>query len=144
MRIFLDANVLFAAAQRAGGNSRALFDVAPSCGAVLLSSPFAVDEALRNLRLKAPEAERDLLRLIEGPFRLVSPDRLSLERARESALPEKDVPILAAAIAVRPQILVTGDRRHFAPLFGRRVHGVEILLPLAALERLLGELPRRK
>lgn len=41
-------------------------------------------------------------------------------------------------------ILVTGDRRHFGPLFGQKIGSVEILPPLAALERLLGDFQRRK
>lgn len=42
-------------------------------------------------------------------------------------LPAKDTPILAAAIAARVDILVTGDRRHFGALFGQEIEQVRVL-----------------
>lgn len=129
--------MLFSAAYRAAGNAHALFEIARPCGATLATSPFAVDEALRNLRLKAPEGEAELVRLLGRLERLASPDRHSLERAQGHGLPDKDIPILAAALAVRARILVTGDRRHFGLLFGKRIEGLEVLSPLESLDRLL-------
>ncbi|HMU50769.1 MAG TPA: hypothetical protein PKA13_13420 [Geminicoccaceae bacterium] len=52
-------------------------------------------------------------------------------------LPEKDAPILAAAVAAAADLLVTGDRRHFGGLFGRTVHGVRILSLADGLAELL-------
>lgn len=138
MLLFLDANVLFAAAYSAEGNARAIFQLAAICGATVASSTFAVEEAARNLRLKAPSAEIDFRRLVERIEWAGGPDRRTLERAGKYALPEKDVPILAAAISIRANLLVTGDRRHFGPLFGKKFEGVEILPPAQALLRLLG------
>jgi hypothetical protein len=57
--------------------------------------------------------------------------------ALEQGLPLKDVPILAAAVQGRCDLLVTGDRAHFGPLYGRRLRGVEVLSPADALARLL-------
>jgi|GEM_PF-5168479 hypothetical protein len=42
----------------------------------------------------------------------------------ETALPEKDRPVLAAAIAARATHLVTGDARYFGAYFGKRIRGV--------------------
>lgn len=53
-------------------------------------------------------------------------------------LPPKDAPILAAAIAAKAHVLVTGDRRHFGTHYGKSLKGVTILPPRDALERLLG------
>lgn len=144
MLLFLDANVLFAAAYSAGGIARAILQLASLSGATAASSTFAVEEAARNLRLKAPTAESEFVDLIEKITLAGGPDRRALERASKHRLPEKDVPILGAAIAMRANILVTGDRRHFGPLFGQKIGSVEILPPLAALERLLGDFQRRK
>lgn len=137
MILFLDANVLFASAYSAGGNARAVLRMAPLLGATVASSTFAVEEAVRNLRLKAPSAEPEFVALLAGITLVGGPDRKSLERAARHGLPEKDVPILAAALAVRASLLVTGDRRHFGSLFGKKIGGVEILPPKEAVTWLL-------
>jgi hypothetical protein len=52
-------------------------------------------------------------------------------------LPPKDAPILAAAVHAGSDALVTGDRTHFGPLYGRSFKGVLVLSPAGALARLL-------
>ena len=140
MLLFLDANVLFAAAYRGEGNARAIFHLAPLTGTTLASSTFAVEEAARNLRLKAPAAEAELVTLMDSITMAGGPDRRALERASKHGLPEKDVPILAAAMAIRASLLATGDRHHFGPRYGRKISGVEILPPADAGARLLQRL----
>jgi hypothetical protein len=44
-------------------------------------------------------------------------------------LPDKDVPILLAAIEARATHLITGDVRHFGAYFGKRIEGILVLLP---------------
>ena len=44
-------------------------------------------------------------------------------------LPEKDRPVLAAAIRYECDALVTGDRTHFGALYGRTIQGVTIHSP---------------
>jgi hypothetical protein len=51
------------------------------------------------------------------------------------SLPDKDAPILLAAVAARATHLVTGDLRHFGPFFGKNVAGVTILTPADYLRR---------
>ena len=51
------------------------------------------------------------------------------------SLPEKDVPILLAAIAARATYLLTGDLRHFGSYFGKRVEGILVLPPGEYLRR---------
>ncbi len=142
MLLFLDANVLFAAAYSAEGNARAILQLAALSGATVASSTFAVEEAVRNLRLKAPAAESELVILMDRITLAGGADRRALERASRHGLPEKDLPILAAAIAIRANLLVTGDRRHFGPLFGKKIAGVEILPPADAIVRLLDRGPQ--
>ncbi len=136
MRLFLDANVLFSAAWQEG-RARAILALADRAGATLLTSPHAREEARRNLEAKRPEALSRFDALLgrvtlvpEAPFAEVA-------RARELGLPLKDAPILAAAWSARADILVTGDRRHFGRWMGKRVEGVTVLAPRAALARLL-------
>jgi hypothetical protein len=57
--LFLDASVLLAAAASARGASRAVFDYANPQRWHLLSSPFAVNEVLRNLRKVPTHATAD-------------------------------------------------------------------------------------
>ncbi len=52
-------------------------------------------------------------------------------------LPEKDRPVLAAAIHHHCDILVTGDRTHFGQLCGKTIQGVSVLSPAMLAETVL-------
>ena len=54
-------------------------------------------------------------------------------------LPEKDLPILRAAVASGATHLVTGDRKRFGHLFGQKVAGVLVLRPGELLASLTKE-----
>jgi predicted nucleic acid-binding protein len=56
----------------------------------------------------------------------------------EIDLPEKDLPVLATAIDAGCDILVTGDSRHFGPLFGRTLGRLKILSPVDTARGVLG------
>lgn len=121
-RVFLDANVLFSAAYRPDAGVRKLWELS---GRTLLTSAYAAEEARRNL--DRPEQTDALEQLLAAVVLVPEPDP---DLAPASAgLPEKNRPILAAAIAARATHLVTGDLRHFRHLLGRRVAGVRVLRP---------------
>jgi predicted nucleic acid-binding protein len=120
-RVFLDANILFAAAWRPKSALRRLFDLDD---AELLSSSYAVEEARRNLDTRAQRSR--LTRLLHR-VRLVEPVHFTLPR--DIRLPEKDLPILLAAIDGRATHLLTCDREHFGRFFRQEVGGVLILPP---------------
>lgn len=44
-------------------------------------------------------------------------------------LPEKDRPVLLAAMALKCDALLTGDRTHFGPGYGKTFEGVTIYSP---------------
>jgi predicted nucleic acid-binding protein len=138
VRLFLDANVLFTAAHNPGGRSAAIFQMARAGACSLVSSPHALEEARRNLRLKYPSATDALERLLTAGSVEPEPPSKDVAWALEQGLPLKDAPILAAAAQARCDVLVTGDRTHFGHLYGRRFRGVEVLSPADALARLLG------
>jgi hypothetical protein len=48
---------------------------------------------------------------------------------RGISLPEKDVPIIFAAMEAHATHLLTGDVRHFGPYLGKKIEGVAIVLP---------------
>ncbi len=136
MRIFMDANVLFAAAVSPDGRSAALFLLAAQGLCTLFTSPHAVTEARRNLEARYPDALERLEHLMH--IATVVPEAASprVAWARRQSLPDEDAPILAAATEAGVDVLVTGDRTHFGPLFGHTVGGVRVLGLADMLSRL--------
>ena len=139
MRLFLDANVLFTAAVSPTGASAGLIALAEAGVCELVTSTLAVTEATRNLRAKAPAA-MDRWGLVDTVVGIVPEGDPRLLMRVGVALEAKDRPILAAALGCRSAVVVTGDRRHFGPLFGRAIGGTVVLLPREALDRLLAGL----
>ena len=135
MRIFLDANILFSAAKSKGAVSQ-LLDRLIGGGHDCCVDGYVVEEARRNLALKAPQGlnvlDTLLVRMHVAP---AQPGDVALEAALP--LPEKDRPVLAAAIRQRCEVLVTGDRTHFGRHYGKTVHGVTIYSPRSIAEALL-------
>jgi len=121
-RVFFDANVLFSAAWREDAGLARLWKLP---AVQLLASRYAAEEAARNLDTSV-QRER-LTHLITG-VELV-PDAGVGELPEGIELPTKDRPILLAAIGAAATHLLTGDLRHFGPLFGKTVGGVLIQLP---------------
>ena len=122
-RIFLDANVLFSIAYGSPGLKR-LEERAEKKHCLLFASNYVIEEARRNLsnpsQLKRLETFLSKVQIIpEIDPQLPSP----------LDLPEKDRPVLLAAISVRADYLLTGDITHFGKYFGKRVSGVTICLP---------------
>ena len=143
MRLFLDANVVFSAAHNSQGNARALFQLAAGSWCRLLSSPYALEEARRNIALRYPAVIRELDRLIAA-LEVVPegrPERIS--RALLLGVPEKDAPILAAAAQAGADCLVTGDKRHFGHLYDRKLESLTVRSPAETLKYLLKLRTRR-
>ena len=136
MRLFLDANVLFTAAHNPEGRAAAIVKLARRGSCALLTSPHALEEATRNLHVKYPEAAEALARLLRTVTVATEASPPLVTWALEQGLPLKDAPILAAAVAGRADMLVTGDRTHFGSLYGRSLRGVEVVTPAEALGRL--------
>ncbi len=138
MKLFLDANVLFTAAYSPKGIGRQIFDLADAGYCSLCTSAFAVEEARRNLALKAPEKLAGLTELLSSLAVVAEPSRDKALWASSLPLALKDAPIMAAAVACGADLLVTGDRRDFGHLFGKEIEGVWVLCPREALAEILG------
>jgi predicted nucleic acid-binding protein len=137
MRLFLDANVLFSAAHNPDGRARALFTLQARGACQLIASAHAIEEARRNIALKYPRLLAELEQLLAEVFIVGEPSADRVLRAREVGLPADDAPILAAALSAQAAFLVTGDRSHFGPLYGKAVEGTVVVPPADALSRLL-------
>jgi predicted nucleic acid-binding protein len=121
-RVFLDANVLFSAAYHSDAGLGVLWHRG---GTALLTSAHAVDEARRNLsgedQRRRLEALVRACEIVPGPAAALLPEGL--------VLPPDDQVIFLAAMAARATHLLTGDRTHFGPYYGRTVAGVLIVPP---------------
>jgi predicted nucleic acid-binding protein len=109
MRIFLDANVLFTAAHNPNGKAAFVIELGRSSIWRLATSPYAAEEARRNIARKFP-ACRDSLETLLNDIALVAD---SPETPCPAGLAEKDQPIFRAALACRADFLLTGDIRDF-------------------------------
>jgi predicted nucleic acid-binding protein len=138
MRVFLDANVLFSAAYRDTGSVRVFFEIAARGVCSLVASPYAIEEARRNIAMRYPDRAAALEALAARIEACREPSPETVAKALGAGLPAKDAPILAAAVEAGCHILVTGDRTHFGKLYGRRWNGTAVMLPADAVELLIG------
>ncbi len=137
MRIFLDANVLFAAAQSPTGRSALLISFAKQGQCECITSPHAITEAQRNLEAKYPHAMKSFHEVLTIVHTIQEATTNSVHWALQQGLPENDAPILAAAIQAKAEVLVTGDKTHFGHLFGKTKRSVKILSLKKTLDLLL-------
>ncbi len=121
-RIFLDANILLSAAYRDDSGLIRLWELKD---ATLNTSAYAVQEALINLETKTQQ--KRLTILLETVEIVEQFDECSLPK--EIDLPDKDRPILQAAILSQATHLLTGDIKHFGALFGKTIGNVMVLRP---------------
>lgn len=119
LRAFVDSNVLFSAARKRPNRFEALWTLP---GVEILTSQDSIGEVSRNL-----------WQLIYVIHLVSEAPQAVIESIVE--LPAKDQPIQASAIAAKADILITGDKRHFAIYYGKQVHGVLIGLPETFRER---------
>lgn len=119
-RLFLDANILFSASYSVESILRRLWNLSD---ATLLTSAYAVDEVRRNI--SADQNAR--LEMLLPSVAILDSD-VSL-KSLPIPLPEKDQPILAAAIQANATHLLTGDVMHFGPYLDQKFAGVLIQRP---------------
>ena len=122
MKVFLDANILFSSSAKQS-LIRELINVIQANGTCLTNS-YAVEEAKRNIKLKNFGSIQQLELLLTG---IDITNTLVIDLPVK--LPDKDIPILAGAIALKCTHLLTGDKKDFGFLFGEVVSEVKIVSP---------------
>ena len=131
MRVFLDANILFSAA-KSNGAIRQLRQLLKQAGHTLVADSYVLAEASRNIAAKADaQAVSDLDALL-GQVDVSTVQFAHTSPTLQAAalwLPEKDRPVLLAAMALACDMLVTGDSTHFGPGYGQRFEGVMVCSP---------------
>lgn len=119
MKVFPDANILFSASDT-NSATHGLLDRVAGHGEVV-TSPHAWEEARRNLEQKRPHL---LPGLEEVRRRVMVTHAFTL--LPDTAVADKDMPVLAGAVGAGCTHLWTSDRRHFGQLYGKTIHGVTI------------------
>jgi uncharacterized protein len=135
MRVFLDANILFSAAKSDGAVRalvRLLLDRRHECWV----DAYVVAEARRNLVSKGSQAIQ-LLDALLGHLQIAPALAGAVEAVELDWLPPKDCPVLAAAVRLGCDALVTGDRKHFGSAYGLKISGVTIQSPRSLAKAVL-------
>ncbi len=125
-RPFLDANVLFAAAYRADSALARLWKLKR---VELLTSAYALEEAKINL---TEDAQRVRLARLARSLKIV-PESRAEQLPKGVQLPDKDQPVMLAAIQAQATHLLTRDAAHFGAYFGKTIAGMKVGLPGAYL-----------
>lgn len=128
MRIFLDANVLFSAARSAGAVRQLVYAV-HAAGHMLVADEYVATEARRNVAAKASGDAMDYLHALLGQIEVSPVQYPGTAQAALLWLPEKDRPVLLAAMTLKCDALVTGDRTHFGAGYGKVFGGVTLYSP---------------
>ncbi len=128
-RLFLDTNILISAVLRPNSRLARLWEI-PQIE--IITSTYAIEEALRNL----PQQEQlNRLERLLSDLQVVSAwEHISLPASIE--LPDKDVPIMQAAIAAEASHLLTGDVGDFGSYYGQTIAGVQVLQPAVYLQHI--------
>ncbi len=127
LRLFFDADVLFAAAASPSeyGASLVLLRLSEITLIEGIASVQVATEAARNLERKVPQSVPTLEYLVRRALRIVPDPARERVHACAGRADWKDLPILVAAADAQCPILTTFNTRHFRP----GLPGMEVLEP---------------
>lgn len=113
--LFLDANIFFSAICSKTGGSNYLFQLAKKKLFSIVTSEYALKEAKINIekklgRAKLPDFYKLVVILTEVDSKKTTSDQLT---SLHKAIAMKDVPILASAINLKVDFLITLDKKDF-------------------------------
>jgi predicted nucleic acid-binding protein len=117
IKLFLDANVFFAAVSSLKGGSNFILEIAKKGKLEIITVNQALLEAERNIlkKLGVECLNRHYQNLLEIRPKIQFIGFITLEEIAKfkKLLPEKDIPILFGAIVSGANFLITLDRKHF-------------------------------
>jgi predicted nucleic acid-binding protein len=142
-KVFLDSNVLLSGLFSDKGAPRIILDLLTLNLPILsgVTGRYNLIEVERNLKKKMPEAmplyqkylPRLRLEIVEMPSQ-------ATVVSMTGAIAEKDVPVLASAIACGAEYLITGDKKDFAKLRNVKKYNLEIVSPSEFIETVFPEI----
>ncbi len=114
-RIVLDTSVIFAAVLSETGGARKLFRLGDAGVIQLIVGQHVLRECEAVVRRKVPESLPKLAHLLElGLVEVITQDSNSfIEQAKAIVTYEPDAYVLAEALVIQPDWLVTHDKEHF-------------------------------
>jgi len=113
MRIFLDANVLYAASCSKTGASFAIFELKNHFQFELITSQLALIEAERNLTEKEGSEEISNFYSLIKKIKVVKSESEKAKKMFKGIIEEKDASILYAALKSKSSYLLTLDKKNF-------------------------------
>jgi len=122
-RVFLDANILFPIAYGSPGLER-LWSDAKKGKYELIASQYVIEEAKRNLDRRE---QQDALNRHLSEVGVVPEADPTVPCP--IPLPEKDRPVMMAALSGKADYLITGDVTHFGKYFGKKIRTLRICTP---------------
>lgn len=125
--LFVDTSVLLAASGSLSGASSFLCQESKNQGWLLVSSPWCIEETLKNLPKLGHPASSRWAEKIEPNLKLV-PNALTLDKLL--VFPKtKDRPVLLSALGAKAEVLLTLDREDFQDSIGNSIYGMDICTP---------------
>jgi hypothetical protein len=131
VRLFLDTSAILAACGSAKGASREIFFRASINGWVLITTPYAISEVIRNLSHFPSSASADWIKLRQ---QLLIVDDIFILDWPTVFSAGKDRPILFSALAWA-DVLLTLDKGDFGGLMEKPFYGLVVTKPGLFLER---------
>lgn len=113
VRVFCDADVLIAGAASTKGASHILLQLSELTLIDCVTSPTAIAEAERNIAAKLPAASSAFRKILAAAVDVVPEAASSFARPLSGQAHQKDLPILAAAVASGADFLTTFNVRHY-------------------------------
>src|SRR3989339_983277 len=128
-KLFLDANIFFAAVDSSKGASRAIFELAKAKKLKLYSCDYAIHEARINIEDKLGLSSLPLFyTFVSYLTELYKYKNIDISEEILSLINQKDYPVLVSALALKSDFLVSFVRKAF-----KRKDLVNSLLPIKFL-----------